>query len=955
LSRLILSTFLLLIVSLFPTFSSAQTVSEHYEKGVQSYAEQDYPEAFIHLKNALQMDGGFIPARVLLAKLYFNSGDIAGAVKEAEEALRLGADINVLLRTYGTGLLLLDRSDELFALEERASSFSEQNQFEWMLLQGQGYMLTEEFAAAREQLERAATTIPEDVRSHNLLASLSMREKQFDEAARLIEKSLVLEPDNVKTYELRAELAIAQGDYEAGLADLNTAFELDSEDIRILRALARVHMLLGNQEESSNYLELLFEQSPYDPAAMILSAIVELQTGDTALGNSILTELSLKLAQLDLVLPETNDKLLFFQATADYLRGGDRNAITLFNEYLSRNPEDLAAIKFQSELYIRNEEFASARELLSNQREVISEDLNLSVQLLRLYIGAGLDLSARELLEELRPRLNDPLLIAMLEAELLRSQGRAAEALQHLELSDYSKVPVSYALLRGALLLQLNQLPAAYTVAQELQSTYPTRTDVHNFAATTYLKNGDADAAQSAIEAALELSVNNIEARFNKAVLLKFRGDLEDASLQANGILVDKPGHIGSIMLVAGILYEQGNETDAIEWSRKVYAYDKVSPLPDEFLLSIYTKSENWDGALKAALQLAKTYPLNESYLIQQAEIYIQLKDFETAQHPLRGLFSLWEGDADKLLRLAELQILTKSLRDARISLKTALKLAPNLYPARMALVNLDILEKNFEVAVGQLDELEKTQGPTSEIFLARGDIALAQGNPEAAQADFLKAYEIELTPDTVKRLYNLAGKDVGTDAFINALESKLNADSLPPWAIRSLANILMKSGEKPRAQKYYEMVLEYPQFQNDALVLNNLANLYAESDLGKALETAMRALGTTQDSNYAVLDTVGWILTRQKKYDEALPYLRRAFSINSRDPEVRYHTAVALVGLGRDKEAEAELSAALATRRDFPGREEAEALHKPLAAQLAAEKAEEMAEELIRELSEEE
>jgi putative PEP-CTERM system TPR-repeat lipoprotein len=925
-------------VALFPAFASAQTVSEYYEKGVQSYAEQDYPEAFIHLKNALQIDGAFIPARVLLARLYFDSGDIALAAKEAEEALQLGADINVILRTYGTSLLVLDRIDELFALKEHVSSFSEQNQFEWMLLQGQGYMLTEDFAAAREELERAAITIPEDVRPHNLLASLSMREKRFEDAARLIEKSLVLEPDNVKTYELRAELAIAQGNHAAALADLNTAYELDAEDIRILRGLARVHMLLGNQEETSDYLELLFELSPYDPAAMILKAIAEIQTGEAALGNSILAELSLKLAQLDTILPETNDKMLFFQATADYLRGSDRNAIALFNKYLSRNPEDLSAIKFQSELYLRNEQHASARELLSSQRALISDDLTLSVKLLRLYIDAGLELSARELLAELRPRLNDPLLIAMLEAELLRSQGKAVEALQRLELSDYSKVPASFGLLRGSLLLQLNQLPAARTVAQELQSTYPHREDVQNFAATMYIKSGDLEAAESAIEAALEASTDNIEARFNQAVLMKVRGDLEGAKLQATGILVDKPGHIRSIMLMAGILYEQGNEAEAIEWSRKVYAYDQLSPLPDEFLLSIYTKSKNWEGALKAVLQLAKAYPLNESYLIQQAEIYIQLKDFETVQRPLRGLFSLWEDDAEKLLRLAELQVLTKSFSDARTSLKTALKRAPDLYPAQMALVNLDILEKKFEVAVRQLDELEKTQGPTSEIFLARGDIALAQGNLEAAQVAFLGAYQIKLTPDTVRRLYDLAGRGVGTDAFIHALESRLKADSLPPWAIRLLANTLLKSGQSLSAKKYYELLLEQPQYQDDVVVLNNLANIYAEKDLHKAYEIAMKALEISQDQNHAVLDTVGWILTRQKKYDIALPYLRRAYAINSRDAEVRYHIAVALVGLDRKKEAQSELSAALARSGDFSGRREAEALNRSLMRELAEE-----------------
>ena len=120
---------------------------------------------------------------------------------------------------------------------------------------------------------------------------------------------------------------------------------------------------------------------------------------------------------------------------------------------------------------------------------------------------------------------------------------------------------------------------------------------------------------------------------------------------------------------------------------------------------------------------------------------------------------------------------------------------------------------------------------------------------------------------------------------------------------------------------------MSHPPFESDEGVLNNLANIYAEDDLNRALEVAKRALGARVEDNPIVLDTMGWILTRQKKYAEALPYLHNAFALNSRDAQVRYHTAVALRGLDRDAEAEKELSAALATGDDFAGRAEAQRL----------------------------
>lgn len=68
-------------------------------------------------------------------------------------------------------------------------------------------------------------------------------------------------------------------------------------------------------------------------------------------------------------------------------------------------------------------------------------------------------------------------------------------------------------------------------------------------------------------------------------------------------------------------------------------------------------------------------------------------------------------------------------------------------------------------------------------------------------------------------------------------------------------------------------------------------------------------------------------ILARQGQNEKALPYLRQAYALNSRDAEIRYHTGVTLLALGREKEAATELRAALAQPGVFPGREEAERL----------------------------
>ena len=115
--------------------------------------------------------------------------------------------------------------------------------------------------------------------------------------------------------------------------------------------------------------------------------------------------------------------------------------------------------------------------------------------------------------------------------------------------------------------------------------------------------------------------------------------------------------------------------------------------------------------------------------------------------------------------------------------------------------------------------------------------------------------------------------------------------------------------------------------FAADPAILNNLAHIYAEKDLDKALATALKGLEVSGEQNAALPDTVGWILARKGENEKALSYLRKAYARNSTDPEIRYHLGVTLLALGRTAEGEKELRAAIASGQQFTGLDEAERL----------------------------
>ena len=913
----------------------AQDADQYYEKALQSYQNEDVTEAYIHLKNALQQNPNMVAARVLLAEMYFNAGDILGAEKESEEALKLGADINLVLPVYGTSLIIQEKIDTLFGLEKRSDNFSKQTRFEWLLLKAQAHLLDGKSERARATLEEASGLFPADVRSVNSLAAVYLNSGMREEARNQINKSLTLDPLNHKTWQLRGELAFSENKFEEALDHFTRAHEIDSEDLRVLRSLARVNLHLGDQTEMKRYLELILELSTDDPAATLLNAILMIGQGDAELGEEMLSNLSLKLGALEEVQMHTSDGMLFIRAASDYVRRSDRSAITLFNAYLARNKNDLAAIRMLVDLYVRNNEIRLATDLLRTSKEVVSQDLGLSLQLLHFYIKDKNSYAAKEMLQELKTLGETNPYVPILEAEFLRSSDNPEGALALLdELYLGGKQVLDYDLLRGALQLQLKDYAAAVTSAKRLRAAYPEAVRAHNFGAVTFLRTGDLPEAEESIDLALELAPDNADAHFNKAMLLKKRGDLEQSGQAINKALVLQPSHTKSILLMARNLFLQGQYDEAIEWTRKATVYDRTSTRPAELQLEIYLEQNNLDKAVQVAAGLSRENPLNDDYLVTLAGIYMQMQEYELAQRPLHSLSLLWKEDPEKLRELAAMHVRTENLEAARNVLEMALEIESDSFPVRLDLAGLFLMEGQDQTAESIAKSLEQKHGDSAQLSYLFGEIAFERKDLEKAQYHFMRAYEQDatLTP-TIFKLYELSARGVGAKAFTDTMEASLRDGELPMWAVRLIADSHLLQGNEAEAQDYYEKLVALPEVGDDPAILNNLANIYAREDLEKGLATALRAVDEEGENSSSLLDTVGWILTRKGEYERALPYLRKAYAINSSDPEIRYHTGVALKALGRNGEAEKELRAALVLSDEFAERDEVQRLVDELTA----------------------
>ena len=136
-----------------------------------------------------------------------------------------------------------------------------------------------------------------------------------------------------------------------------------------------------------------------------------------------------------------------------------------------------------------------------------------------------------------------------------------------------------------------------------------------------------------------------------------------------------------------------------------------------------------------------------------------------------------------------------------------------------------------------------------------------------------------------------------------------------------ALAEDFLAAGELAAAETQYTAL--HAANPKDPNLLNNLANLRLALGQPGALDAARLAL-TLAPHNPLVIDTLGWVLVKTGKPEEALPVLREANTRASDNPEIHYHLAVCLQTLGRNDEARKELTQALQGERPFEGREDA-------------------------------
>lgn len=898
--------------------------TENYENALKAYNRGDVDTTYIHLRNALEDNPAHLSSKILMGRILVIRGRYDDAIVELNEAKEFGADVNLVMPLLAEALLYSQRYEQLSELS--TDRLIRGSLFEVRLLKGSAHFNLNQTEQALDEYEQALALYPNNVRALNSLAALNLQARNFKQAKRLIERSIDQKPNDARTIHLQGQYAKLNGDFDTAKSYFEKAYSISPINPVIKRSLATAYAQ-ENDPRAAAIVNDILEQSPNDPFALLLKGRLHSQNNDFKSAQEAYDDLIQRLTAVPEDVSVRRKELYFVAGLAAYLSGNFESAIIEFERYIVDNKDNVNALGLMADTYTRLNQHRKAQLLLESNLALVKKDINLSLSLCELFIQSDKIFKCSSLLEQVPQVIRHSDRAQLMHVRTLQQSNKPKEALDlfRLRFPDPDTEPFRYTFIT---LLLANNL-----VDEALKQTNLALDETPEEIAYRLLKSQilyqQEAFTQSLEEARYVLSrrpnnKNGLSATIRALLALN---QYEEAELIAANLLETFPTDIGTGLFLAQALFFQNKLEQALDVLLGIKPIATNNPLPLELLARVYVRQGEWEKARKELESLTRKYLLVPEYHLALADVHYKESNTDAAKKELSIVYGVWVDSPINLLSLSQQQYNMGDFKGAHKSLQRAYDLNDQDLSISTELVRAKIRINENDAAHTLAKTILQAHPESSVVNVRYAETLKAKNKLEEAQAYFAKALDLDMW-DTVAaaQLYQLALSGIGKDSFEQSAKKVLEAEPQQFFVRRLLADFLLISGSDESALEHYLMLSKQDSVEDKSGIYNNLANLYAESEPKLALEYATKAV----DSNNAIADfadTKGWLLAKQTKYSEALPYLRQAYALNADSPAIRYHLAYALYNLDRKKEAADELNAALQSEQPFDERDEAIAL----------------------------
>jgi tetratricopeptide (TPR) repeat protein len=404
-----------------------------------------------------------------------------------------------------------------------------------------------------------------------------------------------------------------------------------------------------------------------------------------------------------------------------------------------------------------------------------------------------------------------------------------------------------------------------------------------------------------AAEAARRDTLRKAENQYQLGVIAAEKGDTEEAMLLFAEAAQLNPQHPLANESLGILLQEQGQFQEAVERLRRDLQTDPDQPRTHYFLGLCY-------GKMSELAEAIKEYRL----AVQGAPKFVP------ARYNLGASLMLLGRNDEAIEVFEETLKVVSELEDPAIRRARRAATLKGLADALLRRGKLEEASKRVQEALSENPEL-------AGAFSLRGEIALAQGRPDQARADFSKALELNPNDDRTREL--LAGMGAGleqsakekngraAESAVARCQAVVDSDPRSADARVDLGLALIQAGQLEGARKQFEEALRLAPKHFAGCF--NLAGLYQiQGELEQAERFYRRAL-ELDPANLEAHRRLVMVLADAGKPAQAVAAAGKGLKHHADDPFLLQERAwiLATCADGQIRDGQAALSAALHLR----------------------------------------
>jgi tetratricopeptide (TPR) repeat protein len=305
---------------------------------------------------------------------------------------------------------------------------------------------------------------------------------------------------------------------------------------------------------------------------------------------------------------------------------------------------------------------------------------------------------------------------------------------------------------------------------------------------------------------------------------------------------------------------------------------------------SIYEKKGQTDKATALYESYQKQFGADVSVAEALVQVYLAKEDYEHAYEQLKSINELDQGNLNAQLKMAFILVDQKKYKEAIPLLESILHQTPDSDRVRFYLGAVYEEVKDYKAAIQQFKEIAKSSKYFADSVMHSAYLFKLMGDQQAA-VNLMEA-NIDFLDDNPKIFALYASFLDNLKKYDEARELLEKANDKFPKDVQilyQLGAVYDQLGQSDKTVEKMEHLIELD--KNHVEGLNYLAYLYADKtkNLETAEKLARRALSLRPNDGF-ILDTLGWVLYKQNKMDEAVRTLEKAHAIEGAESIIAEH-----------------------------------------------------------------